>query len=563
MTRITTPESKLENKPEEKLPKKLPPKRLKKNSKKSPEAPREKSLDENRQSLPPEHPEKTGQNTATIEMQLAQAVTDYALDPLGFVLFAFPWGRKGTDLAESSGPREWQGTVLTEIGALLQKGYKPGEVLLPALKAVASGHGIGKSALVAMLTCWALCTCPDTRVVITANTEPQLRTKTFPELSKWFRLLICAHWFSVYGMTIKSALPGHDKTWRCDAVTWSETNLEAFAGLHNKGRRILLIFDEASGIIDRVWEVAEGALTDEGTEIIWAAFGNPTQPAGRFFECFNRQRERWHGVRIDSRMVEGTNRKLFEEWAEVYGEDSDFFRVRVRGEFPRAGSMQFIGTDRVEEAMSRDVATSLGEALVMGVDVARYGDDSSVIFFRKGRDARLIAPIILHKSDTMQLAARVVSEATRYRADAIFIDGGGVGGGVVDRCRQLGLLVYEVNFAARPDQGFYTTDSTRYANKRAEIWGTMKEWLKTGAIPDDQILKADLTAPQYYFTADNKIILERKQDMKKRGLASPDSADALALTFAFPVLPRPNAGGPFAGPSFTPQAIKTDYDPWG
>lgn len=116
--------------------------------------------------------------------------------------------------------------------------------------------------------------------------------------------------------------------------------------------------------------------------------------------------------------------------------------------------MQFIGTDLVEEAVKRDVSAGIYDALVMGVDVARYGDDSSVIFFCKGRDARMIAPIVMNKTDTMQLAARVVDEATRYKADAVFIDGTGVGGGVVDRCRQLGLNVHDVNFASKPDRAY-------------------------------------------------------------------------------------------------------------
>lgn len=493
-----------------------------------------------------------------LEQQLVEDIGSFSLDPLGFVLYAFPWGCEGTDLADATGPREWQADTLRSIGERLRKGYQPGEVLMPVLQSIASGHGIGKSALVSMLVAWAMATCPDTKVVITANTEPQLRTKTFPEISKWFRLLICSHWFKVHGMSIHSSMPGHEKTWRADAVTWSETNLEAFAGLHNIGRRILLIFDEASGIIDRVWEVAEGALTDEGTEIVWCAFGNPTQPTGRFFECFNRQRNRWHGRHIDSRAVEGTNKRLFDEWSETYGEDSDFMRVRVRGLFPKSGSMQFIGTEVVREARTREVNALLTDALVMGVDVARYGDDKSVIFFRKGRDARLIPPIILRGVDTMTLAARVADEAQRYGADGVFIDGGGVGAGVVDRCRQMNVRgLVEVQFGGKADRANYDVHAERYRNKRAEMWGTMRAWLRTGAIPDQDDLETDLTGPWYFFDENNQIKLERKEDMKKRGMASPDIGDALALTFAYPIAPANNAGGPWRQPS-----QQQTYDPW-
>lgn len=493
------------------------------------------------------------------QQQLADTVVSYSLDPEGFVLFAFPWGKEGTDLAHAKGPRAWQSDVLRFIGDKLTEGYERDAVLMPILQAVASGHGIGKSALVAMLTAWALCTCPDTKVVITANTEPQLRTKTFPEISKWFRLLICAHWFKVHGMSIHSTLPGHVRTWRADAVTWSETNLEAFAGLHNIGRRILLIFDEASGIIDHVWEVAEGALTDEGTEIIWCAFGNPTQPSGRFFECFNRQRNRWNSKQVDSRTIEGTNNALFDQWAAVYGDDSDFMRVRVKGQFPRSGSMQFINSEIITKAVNRQASYIRTDAMIMGVDVARYGDDQSVIFFRKGRDGKTIPPILLRKVDTMQLAARVADEAKKYGADAVFIDGGGVGGGVVDRCRQLRVQgLQEIQFGGKADRAHYDVNAERYGNKRAEMWGTMRTWLETGCLPNIQDLQTDLSGPWYFFNAKNEIILERKEDMKKRGLSSPDVADALALTFAYPVMNSFYSGSLEGRPQQTQR-----YDPWG
>lgn len=492
------------------------------------------------------------------EAALAEAIGTYALDPYAHVLFCWPWGVAGTPLEDSVGPRDWQRDVLQDIGERLRAGYSPSAVLMPVLKAVASGHGIGKSALVAWLIHWAMSTCPDTKAVLTANTEPQLRTKTMPEVSKWFRMAINAHWFKVAGMSIHSVLPGHDKTWRCDAVTWSDTNLEAFAGLHNKGKRILLLFDEASGIIDRVWEVAEGALTDEDTEIVWCAFGNPTQPTGRFHECFGRQRQRWRGLQIDSRSVPGTNKALFAEWVDLYGEDSDFVRVRVRGMFPRAGSNQFIGSELVASATGREIVTILSDALVMGVDPARFGTDQSVIFFRKGRDGCLIPPIKLRGVDTMQLAARVADEAQRYKADAVFVDGGGVGGGVVDRCRQLRVAgLVEVQFGGKADRGL-DADGTRYANKRAEMWGNLRAWLKTGAIPPDADLRAQLIGPLYTYNLRNEIQLEKKEDMMKRGLESPDLADALALTFALPVSAHARAGGEH----LQKPLIESEYDPF-
>ena len=494
---------------------------------------------------------------ADLEHKLIKRVAAFRCDPLGFVLFAFPWGEPDSELAGATGPRQWQHDLLDELGRKLREGHQLGK-LLPILMARASGHGIGKSTLVAWVILWALSTMADGRVVVTANTDTQLRTKTWPEVTKWLRLAINRHWFKGTATSVYSADPAHERLWRADAIPWSETNTEAFAGLHNAGRRVVLIFDEASAIHDKIWEVSEGALTDKDTEIIWFAFGNPTRNTGRFRECFGRFRHRWACGQIDSRTVEGTNAEQIAKWIEDYGEDSDFVRVRVRGVFPRAGSMQFIASDVVDAAAIRDPHVELLDPLVMGVDVARFGDDQSVIYFRKGRDGRTFPPIKLRGVETMTLASRVADEYHQRQADALFVDGGGVGAGVVDRLRQLGLPVLEVNFGGKPDRVTMGLEEGLYANKRAEMWGLMREWLKGGAIPDDAELKADLTGTEYGYNKDSAIQLERKEDMKKRGLASPDIADALALTFAYPVARRTHA------PTWPAQGsrVVTDYDPW-
>lgn len=487
------------------------------------------------------------------EMLIAD-IAGFARDPLGFVLYAFPWGEAGTPLAACDGPDEWQRDVLAEIGAafdhgaLGQNALTPGEALsrvlqlapvqlAPVQLAIASGHGIGKSALVAWLLLWAMATHEETRGVVTANTESQLRTKTWAELAKWHRLLICRDWFTLSATALYAAQPGHEKTWRIDMVPWSERNTEAFAGLHNQGKRIIVVFDEASAIPDAIWETTEGALTDRDTEILWCAFGNPTRNAGRFRDCFQRFRHRWRHRQIDSRRVRLTNKAQLAQWVADYGEDSDFVRVRVKGQFPRAGSMQFIGSDLIAAAQVTPVQVFRHDALVLGVDVARFGDDESVIFARKGRDARSVPPIRLRNVDTMTLAGRVAEEARRLKADAIFVDEGGVGAGVVDRLRQLGLDVIGVQFGAKADGLSFTGEHERYANKRAELYGQLRQALKAGlALPDLADLTTDLTAIEYGFNARDEIQLEKKEQMKARGLASPDLADALALTYAYPVV---------------------------
>jgi hypothetical protein len=463
---------------------------------------------------------------------VAEFLGAYTHDPLGFVMVAFPWGEPGA-LQDRKGPEAWQATVLTEIG----KGLQASDAVIR--EAVASGHGVGKSALVSWIVLWALLTCKDARVAVTANTEPQLRTKTWPEVLKWFRMCAGREHFTATATTIFRADPDHRETWKADALTWSENNTEAFAGLHNVGKRIVLIFDEASAIADKVWEVAEGALTDKDTEIIWCAFGNPTRNVGRFRECWGRFRDRWKRQQVDSRSVSFTNKDQIGEWVNDYGEDSDFVRVRVRGEFPRAGSMQFIGGDRVEEATKRELPDERAEPLVMGVDVARHGDDQTVIRFRRGRDARSIPAIKLREfgpGALMTIASRIFEERAKHNCAAVFIDVTGMGWGVFDRLVQLNCPgVVSVDFSKGADRSNVGDATAKYANKRAEIWGLMRDWLKQGCIDADPDLKQDLTAVEYGYNANNEIQLERKQDMKKRGIASPDNADALATTFAYPV----------------------------
>ena len=369
-------------------------------------------------------------------------------------------------------------------------------------------------------------------VVITANTDTQLRTKTAPEVGKWQRLSITSHWLDVQATSVAARDKDHAKTWRADFVPWSEHNTEAFAGLHNKGKRIVLIFDEASAIADKVWEVAEGALTDEGTEIIWIAFGNPTRNVGRFRECFRRFKHRWKARQIDSRTVEGTNKEQIAKWAADYGEDSDFFKVRVRGMFPSMSARQFIG--------EADVAAAYGKVLrpeqyefapkILTVDPAWEGDDEFAIGLRQGLSFRILRT--MPKNDNDLVAARVIADLEdEHKADAVFVDAG-YGTGIVSAGQGMGRDWTLVWFAgASADIGCL--------NKRAEMWKAARDWLKSGgALPDDPQLRDELQAPEIVPRADGKVQIESKKDMKTRDVPSPNRADALVLSFAFPVVKR-------------------------
>ena len=458
-------------------------------------------------------------------------------DPIAYVMGAFPWGEPETRLEGFSGPQPWQLDLLNRI--------KNGLPIAKAIQeATASGHGVGKSALVSWIIKWATDTYPDSRGVVTANTETQLKTKTWAELGKWHHLSITRDLFKLTATAYFH--PDRERTWRIDMVPWSERNTEAFAGLHNQGRRILVVFDEASAIPDVIWETTEGALTDKDTQIIWCVFGNPTRNSGRFYECFpgGRFSRHWNTRQVDSREIAFTDKDQISRWIDTYGEDSDFVRIRVRGVFPRRGEMEFFNAAEVRAAMNRQIDFHPHDPLAMGVDVARYGANNSVIFFRKGRDARSIPRQSFNGVNTVDLATKVFEAHFQYHTDGIFIDGGGVGGGVVDQCRSRHLYVWEIQFGSKDDSDHRVigTDGEKYANKRAGMYGDLRSWIKVGAIPNDPELEQQLLGITYTYNLRDEIVLEKKSDMIKRlNGVSPDDADALALTFAFPLAgPRPS-----------------------
>jgi hypothetical protein len=459
--------------------------------------------------------------------ELAKEIGKFEFDPLGFVERAIRWG--SGELVDSAGPRKWQAECFASIGKHLAD---PKSRFQPLQMAIASGHGIGKSSFIGMLSTWAMSTHYDCKIVMTANTENQLLTKTVPEVSKWFKFAVTNHWFKANATSIHSVVKGHEKTWRLDAVTWSENNTEAFAGLHNKNKIILLIFDEASAISDKVWDVAEGALTDENTIILWLVFGNPTRNTGKFKDCFTRNRHRWQTWQIDSRDVEGTNKEKINTWIEDYGLDSDFVKVRVRGMFPSASLKQFISTEDVDRAFGRSIDQKSYNFApkIITLDPAWEGGDELVIGMRQGLHFQIMRTLMKNDNDidVANILARICDE---QKPDAVFIDGG-FGTGIVSAGKTLGYQWRIVWFSAK-------SDDQGCINKRAEMWKLMRDWIKEGGcIPADPSLHDELVGPETVARLDGKIQLESKKDMKARGQRSPNRADALALSFAYPVNKR-------------------------
>lgn len=500
------------------------------------------------------------------EVLLAEDMGMFFADPLGWVMYSFPWDTDTSiqmvELEEpwasryncKYGPDRWFCEFLDELGQDIQGNGFNGKDPVQALQyATSSGHGIGKSAGTAMLILFIMSTRPFAKGIVTANTSDQLRTKTWSELGKWRKKCITGHWFEYNNAkgNMNMYHRDHKESWRVDGQTCREENSESFAGLHAANSSPFYIFDEASAIPDKIWEVAEGGLTDG--EPFWFAFGNPTRNSGRFRECFRKFRHRWKTRHIDSRSVSITNKDLIANWLKDYGEDSDFFKVRVRGVFPAAGDIQFIGQDLVDMGMAAKVSKRqvMHAPVVLGVDPAWTGNDEFAIYLRRGLLSKFLGS--WQKTDDDVRMAKIVADLEdQYEADAVHVDFG-YGTGLVSVGRSWGRAWRLVNFAGKSsDPGML--------NKRGEIWNALRSWLKEGGSIDDQQLADELVMPEYKVRLDGKIVLESKDEMKKRGLPSPNRADALALTFAFPVAKK-TMGLP--GAANTGHHVISDYDPFG
>lgn len=473
------------------------------------------------------------------EQALITRLLEFKYDPVGFAYYAFPWGRENTPLAQMDGPRAWQLDDLKLIRDHLQTDVEKRRIGLPPSPlylARSSGRGIGKSAELAILNMWVMSCWIGATSIVTANTEAQLRTRTMAELGKWHTMAINRHWFEKSATTLRphrwfanllgEQLAMDTQYYYVDAQSWSEENPDAFAGAHSQ-IGMMLQFDEASGIGDAIWNVSEGFFTDLAPLRLWIAISNPRRNTGRFFDCFHNDSDYWDTRSIDSRTVEGVDPAVYQRIADKYGEDHDVTRVEVKGEFPRTGSQQFFSQEKVDDSMSM-VRPTDNSPLIMGVDVARYGDDFTVLSYRRGRDARVYPMDRLKALDTMQVVREVARRADDRKPRVIFVDEIGIGAGVTDRLKQLGYPVIGVNVGRRAERD-------ELGNKRIELYARLRDWLdEGGTLPSDKELRDELLSIEYHFTG-AKQFLESKENMKSRGLPSPDAADALVMTFAEPV----------------------------
>lgn len=459
--------------------------------------------------------------------KFAEWVQSHRNRPWDWVLACYPWGEPGTEL-EGRYPELWQRQVLQDLQAELQEAdADPERATNLVLKvSVSTGHGVGKTTLVAWVIHWFISTHPRPQIPVTASTENQLDTKTWRELRKWQKVAINGWMFEWTATRYRHR--DDAELWYAAKIPWSEANPQAFAGTHEK--YVMVVFDEASGISSKIWEVAEGGLTSG--RCLFFVFGNPTESNGGFHDTQHRFRKRWKCYTVDSRTVTFVNKTQVYQWIEDYGEDSDFVRVRVRGLFPHQAFNQFINPAIVAESVQRKIEwkdVPRTTPRLMGVDVARQGDDMSCIVLRVGR--KMHNEIIrVDVRDLMVIAARVVTAIRDLSPDVVFVDATGMGAGVYDRLVQLGIQnCVEVYSGGKPED---PVDKKTYANQRIVMWARMREWLRGADIPDDAQLQSELLTPNYLYQRTTQLeLLESKDDIKARGMPSPDCADALASTF--------------------------------
>lgn len=420
-------------------------------------------------------------------------------------------------------------------------GAKPTEQQLEAGKAlvarrrvsIRSGHGTGKSTFQAWAIIWFLSCYFPAKVPSTAPTSHQLEDVLWSELAKWHRTM-ADRLPALAGQLEWSAGAFRMKSAPNESFAVARTSRpekpEALQGFHSEN--ILFVIDEASGVADNVFEVAEGALSTDGAHVLMAA--NPTRNSGYFYDSHHKMRASWACLHWNGEQSPMVSRDYIETMAKKYGRQSSVYKVRVVGDFVDAPD-GVISLELCELAKIRDVGkTPIGNA-VWGVDVARFGDDSSALAKRHGNIQ--IEPVKeWYDKDTMQTAGLIKAEwdktPEKQRPVAINVDVIGIGAGVVDRLRELGLPVCGINVAEA--EAVNDRKDRQFNRLRDELWWKSREWLEARdcKLADDDETIAELTGPTYSILSNGLIKVEGKDEMKKRGVKSPNRADAWNLTFA-------------------------------
>lgn len=469
-----------------------------------------------------------------------KSLASFKNDPYGFVMWAWTWGQGS--LQHSAGPDEYQKQFLIDLGeATKERAFDGHTPVQPIMMSISSAHGVGKSTMWAWITWWILSTRPGSIGTVTAGTYQQLEERTWAEIMHWGRLCRTGNEFDIQASGVFRSDPLWGEKWKVTPKTARKENAQSFAGQHAQTATSFFIFDEASEVPDENWYPSYAGLTDG--EPMFFCGGQMLQTSGEFYNvCFGDASSRW-----DTRVWHGensrfTNKQLIADWKEEHGEDSDWFRVRVMGLPPRASSLQFIGQDIVNGARKREHRALPDEPLIVGFDAANGGLAKFVITFRRGLDAKSIAPITMAGSTARDVVVaklcEIMGDRRPERKVAALFGDQAFGAVILERVRQSGFTnVFEVNFGD-------PSPSIRHANMRAYMWDQMKEWLTLGAIPDDERMAQQFLGPGFSHNQSGKLLLESKQNMAKRGVHSPDYPDSLATTFYRKVAPMVREEGP-------------------
>jgi len=390
---------------------------------------------------------------------------------------------------------------------------------------VRSGHAVGKTTFLAWTILWFLLTRPDVKIACTANSASQLEQILWSEIQKWHKRMPVGFQNELEFRTDKITIKNAPESF-CVARTSRRENPEALQGFHSPN--MLFIIDEASGVPDIIFEVAQGAMSTHNAKTVMV--GNPNRASGFFYDAFNRNAESWKTMTVSCADANTVDPNYIEEMKRQYGEDSNVYRVRVLGLPPTTDDNAIMGRTLVESAIGRDVEPT-NVMPVWGIDIARMGADRCALCKRKGN---IITEPIRHwgGKDLMETVGLIMAEYEsvpyKDRPSELLIDSIGLGAGVVDRLVELDLPARGINVAESSSM------SDRYMRLRDELWFKCREWLeqKDCLIPDQDELVNELTAVQYEILSSGKFKVESKEQMKKRGYRSPDIADALMLTFA-------------------------------
>lgn len=426
-------------------------------------------------------------------------VRGYADDPVGFVREVL-----------GATPDLWQEELLNAI--------RDGQRRI----SVRAGHGVGKSTACAWATIWHMvCRFPQ-KTVMTAPTAGQLFDALFSEVKFWVNKLPdpIRNLFETYSDRI--TLKAQPEASFISARTSSADKPEALAGIHSE--HVLMIVDEASAVAEQVYESAAGSMSGEHATTI--LIGNPTRNSGLFFKTHHQLSEDWFLIHVSCLDSKRVSSDFVKQIASTYGEESNAYRVRVLGEFAVGDDDTLITGEVVDAAMERDIEVDRDAPLIYGLDVARFGDDRTVLCKRRGNvvlDFRTWSG-----RDLMEIVGLVINEAETDNPTEICVDSIGLGAGVADRLREMGMNVRDVNVSES------AALNPKAAKLRDELWMSIRDWLNQRAckLPKSDELRQELVAPRYTFLSNGKLKVEGKAEMKKRGMRSPDFADSLGLTFA-------------------------------